>query len=181
MTTIERTEREERLAALDRRRGWRDLRNDVEEFLHWEAELLDSWNLELWLELFVDDGLYLVPSTDRPNGDPDRDLFLIQDDRFLLGQRVSSLLGRTAHSENPHSRTRRLVTNVRIESVDGETLTAVSNFAVYRMRMGDVDCYVGRYEHVLQRGGPAGFQIMRRTAVLDLEALRPHGKVSIIL
>lgn len=181
MTTVERTGREERLALLDRRRAWRDLRAEVEEFLHWEADVLDSWELELWLELFVDDSVYLVPSTDRPDGDPDRDLFLIQDDRFLLGQRVSSLLGRTAHSENPHSRTRRLVTNVRIDSVDGDTVTAASNFAVYRMRMGDVDCYIGRYEHVLRRGGAAGFQILRRSAVLDLEALRPHGKVSIIL
>lgn len=168
-------------AVLRQRRAWRDLRVDAEEFLVWEAELLDEWELEVWLGLFTEDLSYLVPTTDRPNGDPDADLFLIQDDRFLLEQRVKSLLGKTAHAEWPHSRTRRLVTNVRVVAVDGDDVVVRSNFAVYRMRMGSVDCYVGRYQHHLQRGGDAGFRIARREAILDLETLRPHGKVSIIL
>lgn len=181
MSITDKSDHDIRLALLHRRREWRQLREEVEEFLHWEAEVLDSWALELWLGLFDDDGIYLVPATDRTDGDPDRDLFLIQDDTFLLGQRVSSLLGKTAHAENPHSRTRRLVANVRILDVDGDVVTVGSNFVVYRMRMGDVDTYVGEYRHVLRRGGPAGFTIARRQAILDLEALRPHGKVSIIL
>lgn len=158
-----------------------DLVRAVEDFLYVEADLLDEWRLHEWLALFAEDGRYLVPSTDKPDGDPTRDLFLVQDDRFLLEQRVNSLLTRAAHAEYPHSRTRHLVTNVKAaENEDGQ-VEVRANFAVFRARNGAVDTYFGRYVHVLERGGGAGFRYVSRKAVLDLDALRPHGKVSIIL
>ena len=158
-----------------------DLRRAVERFLHVEADLLDRWQLHQWLELVPAGGHYLVPATDKPDGDPDHDLFLIQDDRFLLEQRVNSLLTRSAHAEYPHSRTRRLVTNVGAHSREDGLVGAVANFAVFRIRNGIMDTYVGHYEHVLERDPATGFRFVVRKAVLDLDALRPLGKVSIIL
>ncbi|WP_300400463.1 aromatic-ring-hydroxylating dioxygenase subunit beta [Nocardioides sp.] len=158
-------------------------RGDLELFLYEEAELLDQWRLHEWLELFTPEAHYLVPATDKPDGDPSRHLFLVQDDRFLLEQRVNSLLTRSAHAEYPHSRTRRLIGNVRA-SYDAEGLVRVwANFSVVRMRNGSVDTYVGSYRHVLQEAADTelGFRFVERRAVLDLETLRPHGKVSIIL
>jgi p-cumate 2,3-dioxygenase beta subunit len=157
------------------------LRAEVERFLYEEAELLDQWRLHEWLALFSPAGEYLIPSTDLPDGDPARDLFLVQDDRFLLEQRVNSLLTRSAHAEYPHSSTRRLVSNVRVtETVEGGVHVA-ANFAIFRSRIGILDTYVGHYRHVLERDGEAGFRFVRRLSVLDLDALRPQGKVSIIL
>jgi p-cumate 2,3-dioxygenase beta subunit len=153
----------------------------VERFLYAEAELLDQWRLHEWLELFTPHGTYQVPSTDKPDGDPDRDLFLIQDDRFLLQQRVNSLLTRAAHAEYPHSRTRRLVTNVRARERERDQVEVRANFAVFRTRSGTLDTYVGQYEHLLAPDPGSGFRFIERKAVLDLDALRPHGKVSIIL
>jgi p-cumate 2,3-dioxygenase subunit beta len=153
----------------------------VEHFLYQEAELLDQWRLHEWLEFFDPQGHYLVPATDRPDGDPARDLFLIQDDRFLLEQRVNSLLTRAAHAEYPHSRTRRMITNIRAHADSPDTLAVTANFAVFRMRSGTVDTYIGQYRHVLVRDDRLGFRFLVRKAVLDLDALRPHGKVSIIL
>jgi p-cumate 2,3-dioxygenase beta subunit len=153
----------------------------VESFLYAEADLLDDWKLDEWFSLFTDPCRYLVPPTDHPDGDPARHLFLIQDDRFLLGQRVKSLLSKSAHAEWPHSRTRRLVTNVRVREHDDHIISVRSNFAVWRFRNGKSDCYVGRYDHQLEAGGSAGFRIQERKATLDLDALRPQGKVSIIL
>ncbi|MPY93107.1 MAG: p-cumate dioxygenase [Acidimicrobiia bacterium] len=156
------------------------LRLEVEEFLYHEADLLDRWDLEPWLELFTEDGQYSVPPTDRPDADPRQHTFLIHDDRFLLGQRVKSLLIKTAHAEWPHSRTRRLVTNVRA-SEDDAGVDVVAAFAVYRMRYDLVDTYVGTYRHHLVRGDAGQLLFRHRIAVLDLEALRPQAKVSIIL
>ncbi|GAA5210845.1 aromatic-ring-hydroxylating dioxygenase subunit beta [Streptomyces thinghirensis] len=153
----------------------------VEHFLYEEAELLDQWRLHEWLELFTPGGQYMVPSTDRPDGEPAHDLFLIQDDRFLLEQRVNSLLTRAAHAEYPHSRTRRLITNVRVPHAADGLLTLTANFAVHRVRSGTLDTYVGQYRHVLQQEENGAFRFVVRKAVLDLDALRPHGKVSIIL
>lgn len=153
---------------------------EVEQFLYAEAELLDTWQLHAWLELFAVDARYLVPSTDKPDGDPEHDLFLIQDDRFLLEQRVNSLLTRSAHAEYPHSRTRRIVGNVRIAPAVDE-LEVAANFAIFRSRRGTVDTYIGHYRHLLRRAADGSFMFARRTAVLDLDALRPHGKISVII
>jgi p-cumate 2,3-dioxygenase beta subunit len=43
-----------------------------------------------------------------------------------------------------------------------------------------MDTYVGRYEYVLERRD-GGLKIRERKAILDLEALQPSGKLSIIL
>lgn len=156
------------------------LRHELEEFLYEEAELLDQWRLHEWLELFALQSRYLVPATDKPDGDPGRDLFLVQDDRFLLEQRVNSLLTRTAHAEYPHSRTRRMITNVRAAEVD-HTVRVTANFTVHRLRCEQIDTYVGQYRHVLERDKEGPLRFLTRKAVLDLDTLRPQGKVSIIL
>jgi p-cumate 2,3-dioxygenase subunit beta len=157
-----------------------ELVRSVEDFLYLEAELLDEWRLHEWLALFAENGRYLIPSTDKPDGDPTKDLFLVQDDRFLLEQRVNSLQTRAAHAEYPHSRTRRLVTNIKATDTEDGRIDVRANFAVFRARNGGVDTYFGRYLHVLKRG-QEGFRFLTRKSILDLDALRPHGKVSIIL
>jgi p-cumate 2,3-dioxygenase beta subunit len=157
------------------------LSHEVEQFLYNEADLLDSWRLPEWLELFVPTGVYLIPATDKPGGDPAKDLFLVQDDRFLLEQRINSLLRRAAHAEYPHSRTRRLITNVRVTPDEDGRLKVAANFAVFRMRSGTMDTYVGYYNHVVDRNELGEFRFHVRKSILDLDALRPHGKVSIIL
>jgi p-cumate 2,3-dioxygenase beta subunit len=155
-------------------------RQQIEDFLYEEAALLDEWRLEEWLGLLTEDASYYVPSTDAPDGDHKSTLFVIADDATRIRSRVKQLLGRFAHAEHPHSRTRRLISNVRIRSVEGETVRVTANFAVYRMRMEQLDTYVGRYEYALVwRDGQ--LKIRERRAILDLESLRPQGKVSIIL
>ena len=155
-------------------------RAQIEDFLYAEAALLDEWRLQEWLELLTEDVTYSVPATDVPEGDAKSTLFIIADDALRVRSRVRQLLGKSAWAENPRSRTRRLISNVRIRETDGDTIRVTANFAVYRMRMDQVDTYVGRYEYTLvQRDGR--LKIRERKAILDLEALRPHGKVSIIL
>ena len=155
-------------------------RAQIEDFLYAEAALLDEWRLQEWLELLTEDVTYSVPATDVPEGDAKSTLFLIADDALRVRSRVRQLLGKSAWAENPRSRTRRLISNVRIRETDGETIRVTANFVVYRMRMDQVDTYVGRYEYTLvQRDGQ--LKIRERKAILDLEALRPHGKVSFIL
>jgi p-cumate 2,3-dioxygenase beta subunit len=155
-------------------------RTKIEEFLYDEAALLDEWRLHEWLELFTEDATYEVPSTDTPDGDAKTTLFLIADNAERLRSRVQQLLGKSAWAENPPSRTRRFISNVRIREINRDTIRVTANFAVYRMRFEQLDTYVGRYEYTLVvRHGT--LKIQRRRAILDLEALRPHGKVSIIL
>jgi p-cumate 2,3-dioxygenase subunit beta len=155
-------------------------RAQIEDFLYEEAALLDAWQLQEWLELLTEDATYEVPSTDAPDGDARTTLFIIADNIERIRSRVHQLLGKSAWAENPPSRTRRLISNVRIRAVEGDNIHVTANFAVYRMRFEQVDTYIGRYEYTLVwRDG--ALKIQHRRAILDLEALRPHGKVSIIL
>jgi len=153
---------------------------EIERFLIDEAALLDEWRLEEWLALMAPDACYLVPPLDAPDADHRDTLFLIADDRRTLASRVRQLLSGTAWAENPRSRTRRLITNVRLLAVDSGEARATANFAVWRFQHEATDVYVGQYRHVLVRG-PSGLLFRERRAVLDLETLRPHGKLSFIL
>jgi len=152
----------------------------IEDFLFHEADLLDSWRLKEWAELFTEDGQYLVPSTSKPDGAPDASLYLIYDDRHRLGERARRLLNKAAHAEFPHSRTRHTISNPRILQRDGEVLKVCCNFVVYRCKREVTDVFPGRSDYELV-AAQNGFRIRLKKSVLDLEVLRPHGKLSIIL
>jgi p-cumate 2,3-dioxygenase subunit beta len=156
------------------------LREQVEDFLYQEAALLDGWRLDEWLTLFTVDARYVVPTTDLPDGDPKKELVFIDDDMVRLRARVERLKSRHGHREFPWSRTRRFITNVRVKRLEGNEILVTSSFLVYRFRMEDTSPYVGWYEHRLKPVG-GELRIRHKRAVLDMEALREHGAVSIIL
>jgi p-cumate 2,3-dioxygenase beta subunit len=156
-------------------------RSDVEDFLYREAALLDAWRLDDWVRLFTEDGAYLIPSNDTPDGDPDRDLMIVDDDHERIVARVERLKSRHAHREYPASRTRHQVTNVIVESsADDRELRVSAAFAVWRFRNDRTDWYVGRYDYVLALAGDT-LRIRSKRATLDMTSLVPAGSVSIIL
>lgn len=156
-------------------------RADIEDFLFAEADLLDQWRLPEWLELFTDDASYHVPCTDLPaDARPEENLFYIADDRFRLGERVKRLMKRTAHAEFPHSKTRRMVGNVRIRSRSADGIEVGSVFTTYRTKDGVTDVYFGTATHHLVET-EAGVKIRSKRCLLDSDGLRPHGRISIVL
>lgn len=156
-------------------------RGELEEFLVDEAALLDEWRLDAWLNLMAEDGRYLVPALDKPGSDFRKSLHLIADDMKTLKSRVVQLQGRSVWAENPKSRTRRMVTNFRVLGSEDSQTRVSANFAVWRFQLDATDVYVGRYEHLLVRDASGALRFKERKAVLDLETLRPHGKLSFIL
>lgn len=159
--------------------GPRGLRAQVEDFLFGEAALLDEWRLDEWVGLFAEDARYVVPTTDLPDGDPERDLVFIDDDLPRLRARANRLMGPHAHRERPRSRTRRFVSNVRATELEDGLVFAAANVLVYRFRGGEGAPYVGAIEYRLRRDG-GDFKIAHRRAVLDMETLAWHGAVSIV-
>jgi len=155
------------------------LRDHVEAFLFREAALLDAWDLDAWVDLFTEDARYVVPTTDLPEGDPGQDLVFIDDDITRLRARAARLTGASAHRENPRSRTRRFVSNVRVEDKGEGELSVSANVLVYRFRGGEAAPYVGAIDYILRPEGE-DLKIAHRRAVLDLESLSWHGAVSII-
>jgi p-cumate 2,3-dioxygenase beta subunit len=158
----------------------RELRAEVEAFLFEEAELLDRWRLNEWAALFTEDAIYHVPAPDDADRDPTQSVFLIADDLERIRSRVRQLEGDRAWAENPRSQTRHLITNVRVTSDDGATVTATANFLVHRCRMERMSTFAGQYRYRLVRRD-GSFKIAERKAILAQDTLRTQGTMSIIV
>jgi p-cumate 2,3-dioxygenase beta subunit len=156
-------------------------RAEIEDFLYREAALLDEWRLDEWQELLTDDACYYVPSNDQPESDHHRALFLIADDRERIRQRVIRVLDPNCHAEFPKSRTRRMLSNVRILGVEGDLISVAANFVCYRFRRYErIREYVGSYRYLLRRSGDT-FRIKERRVLIDAHELGALGSVSFIL
>jgi len=158
------------------------LRLVVEDLLFLEADLLDQWRLDEWLALYTPDAHYNVPPSDvdGDTADPDTALFYIADDHVRMRERVIRLNKVGAHSEHPRSKVRHLVSNVRVRREADGAIHARSSFIVWRSKDITSDAFVGHYLHcIVEQDG--ALKIASKTCVLDMEALRPHARISIIL
>jgi p-cumate 2,3-dioxygenase beta subunit len=156
-------------------------RAEVEELLYREAALLDEWRLEEWLGLLTEDAAYYVPPNDHPEGDYRTTLFILADDIVRIRERVKRLMSPECHAEYPHSRTRRLISNVRIVATEGDLVTAAANFICYRFRRYErIREYVGGYRFVLKRV-TGELRIKERRVLIDNHELGSLGSVSFIL
>jgi 3-phenylpropionate/cinnamic acid dioxygenase small subunit len=152
-----------------------DLQIDIEQFLYFEAELLDDHRYAEWFELFADDVRYRVPTQanrlrrDRgTEASADGEIALFDDDKLTLGWRVQQLQTSTHWAEDPPSRTRHLVSNVRITpGACVDEYEVRSNFICYRNHRADeVDIWAGERHDLLRRVG-SGWSVARRTVTLD--------------
>jgi len=155
-------------------------RQEIEDFLYQEAELLDAWQMKEWAALFAENGTYEIPPIGSPDADFKHSLFIVHDDRARLEQRALRLLKKEAHVEYPHSSTVHNVTNVRIVANEDEVVSVKANFVTFRAKRDFLDHYVGVNEYKLVKED-GELKILSKKVILKLEALRPQGKVSIIL
>jgi len=156
-------------------------RQQVEDFLYEEAALLDGWRLDDWLKLLTEDASYRVPSNDRPDADSRDTLFIIADDIRRIRARVTRLKDKSAHAEYPPSRTRRMISNVRIVGRNGPSLRVEANFIVHRFRRNEgIRVFVGHYRYELRLEG-GRLKIAKRDAVIDSVELGSLSSVSFIL
>jgi 3-phenylpropionate/cinnamic acid dioxygenase small subunit len=119
-----------------------------EEFLLHEARLLDEARFDDWLGLFTADAWYWVPSQpDQP--DPHETVSLIYDDRRLLETRVRRLASPRMYSQEPRSRTSRIVANVTIERAERAACTVRSKFVMIEFRRDSQRIFGGTAFHRL--------------------------------
>ena len=150
------------------------LKHEVEEFLFMEADLLDSRRYDDWLAVLADDIHYWMPirrtttarevelEFTKPGG-----MAFFDDDKTVLTLRIQRLSVGRAWAEDPPSRTRRLVTNVRLLDVDGDEINVGCNFKLYRTRLNsEEDSWIGRREDLLRREGGV-FKLARRHIFLE--------------
>ena len=124
-----------------------------EQFLQHEARLLDEGKFDDWLALFAPDAWYWVPS-EPDQADPLETVSLIYDDRRLLETRVRRLSSPRMYSQEPRSRTTRVVANVSIEASERESCTVRSKFMMIEYRREQQRLFGGTALHrIVQAAG----------------------------
>ena len=121
---------------------------NVEQFLYHEARLLDTGQLEAWLELFTDDATYWLP-LERDQQDPLETSSIIHDDRTLLALRVKQARHPRAHARLPLARTVHQVGNVVVEEANDEVRVS-STLQVVEFRNEKQRLYGALVEHRLR-------------------------------
>ena len=124
-----------------------DLRR-CEQFLLHEARLLDEAKFDDWLALFTADAWYWVPS-EPGQPDPVETISLIYDDRRLLETRVRRLASPRMYSQEPRSRTSRIVANPTIEESGKDACTVRSKFVMIEYRREQQRLFGGTVSHRL--------------------------------
>jgi 3-phenylpropionate/cinnamic acid dioxygenase small subunit len=148
---------------------------EVEQFLFHEAACLDDrsrW--EEWLNLFTDDGFYWVPYNTGQT-DPVNYPSIIYEDHLLRAVRIGKLLHPRSWSQQPPSRTARVVGNIRLEgqNTTGD-LVVRSTFNMMEFRRDAYQPYSGTYEHHLRRA-KAGWKIaMKRVDLISADGIYEH-------
>jgi len=134
-----------------------------------EARLLDEGKFDDWLALFTPDGCYWVPS--QPDQDNPHDtVSLIYDDRRLLETRVRRLASPRIYSQEPRSRTSRIISNVSIEDGDNNRCTVRSKLLMVEYRREAQRLFAGTAFHRLVQTDGLILIASKRVDLLNCDA-----------
>lgn len=157
---------------------------EVVDFLHYEAELLDDLNERRWLtELVSPDIEYQVPvreTVERARGAGfSTTTFHLKENLGSLDSRVTRGETKYAWAEDPPSRVRHFVTNIRVrahENSGDDLLTAKSNILIYRTRQSQTNPQMlsGERADVLRRE-EGQLKLLQRVVYLDLSVIGTHN------
>ncbi|MCC5861777.1 MAG: 3-phenylpropionate/cinnamic acid dioxygenase subunit beta [Gammaproteobacteria bacterium] len=152
--------------------------NEILEFLYDEAHLLDNMKFAEWGKLLAEDLVYTVPlRTTRKAAENAKTIVRsVQhyDDNFrsIMG-RIARLTTASAWAEDPPSRIRRMVSNVRVyRSAEANEFHVDSYLLVTRNRFEseDFDLMSAERHDLLRRDGNR-YRIARREVILDQAVL----------
>ena len=160
------------------------LKDEIEQFLYQEAELLDERHFEEWLDLLTEDIRYWMPmrrnvkfgELDREFTREGQDINWFDEGKDTLVRRVNQILTGVHWAEEPLSRICHSVSNVQVlkatPSVSQATEVNVKcRFMIYRNRVQtETDFLVGKREEVL-RNVNGQWKIAQRKIILDQNVL----------
>ena len=160
------------------------LKNEIEEFLFNEAELLDERNIEEWLDLLTEDIRYWMPmrrnvkfgELDREFTREGQDINWFDEGKDTLERRVKQILTGVHWAEEPLSRICHFVTNVQIlnaapSASNPAEVSVKSRFLIYRNRVEtETDFLIGKREDTLRKVGES-WKIAGRKIILDQNVL----------
>ena len=161
------------------------LKQEIEEFLYLEADLLDGRKFREWLDLLAEDLVYFMPirrnvkfgeHDERENTRQGEGISWFDEDKWTVTKRVEQILTGVHYAEEPLSRVTHMVSNVRLLDVkpsanDPSEVTVGSRFLVFQSRVEYENyTFIGRRTDTLRRHGD-GWLIARRELILEQNVL----------
>ena len=143
----------------------------AQQFLSWEAKLLDERRFRDWFALLDDAIQYVVPVRIAKTNFEDEvpaGSFRISDDKSLIDIRIKRLESGAAWAETPPSRTLRVVGSLLVQQTDEVGVLAVeSALIIYRQRGHDErgEIIPVRRQDLL-RLTDSGPRLLKRTALI---------------
>lgn len=165
--------------------AWFALKQDVEEFLYMEADLLDRRKFREWIDLLSEDLVYFMPirrnvkfgqHAEKENTRQGEGISWFDEDKWTLGKRVDQILTGVHYAEEPLSRVTHMVSNVRLLDVtpsaeNPHEVTVGCRFLVYQNRVEYENyTFIGRRTDILRRHGDS-WLIARRELILEQNVL----------
>ena len=159
-----------------------DLYGEAVDWLHTEAELLDNGREREWLEEMISpEIIYRLPlrqTVERARGQGfSDDTYHLDETYGSLGTRVARNETAYAWAEDPPSRMRHFVTNIRVHDVEGHTLSVLSNLLIYRTRQDQTrpQLFCGERHDALRRDDTGRLRLVERTIYLDQTVIGTHN------
>lgn len=160
------------------------LKEEIQDFLFREAELLDERNFEEWLDLLTDDIRYWMPmrrnvkanELDREFTREGQDINWFDEGKETLDRRVRQILTGVHWAEEPLSRICHFVTNVQLleaepSITDPIEVSVKCRFLIYRNRVQtETDFLIGKREDTLRKVNEE-WKISQRKIILDQNVL----------
>jgi len=165
--------------------AWFELKQEIEEFLYHEADLLDGRKFREWLDLLAEDLVYFMPirrnvkfgeHEARENTRQGEGISWFDEDKWTVTKRVEQILTGVHYAEEPLSRVTHMVSNVRLVDIkpaaeNPEEVTVGSRFLVFQSRVEYENyTFIGRRTDTLRRNGDS-WLIARRELILEQNVL----------
>ena len=150
---------------------------EIEAFIYHEAELLDTHQHADWLELWDEQASYRMPvrvtHTKRQRDLEFQENFGHFDEtKEMLSMRIKRLDTSTAWAEDPPSRTRHFVTNLRIKSLANEQYELKTNLMLYRNRSDSAEHDILSAERLdIVHKVSGEWRLLKRTIYMDQSTL----------
>ena len=146
-----------------------DLQRRVEQFLFYQAELLDTKCWQAYIELFAEEGVYWMPA--RPEQTEWLDsASIFAEDKQLMSVRMGRITHPNAWSQAPLWETNHVLGNVVIEELAETRIRVRSRFQVLELRRDQLRSLAGVYRHTLLRRGE-DFRIeLQRVDLMNAQA-----------
>jgi 3-phenylpropionate/cinnamic acid dioxygenase small subunit len=165
------------------------LKEEIEELLYEEADLLDQRRFGDWLGMLADDLHYFMPMrrnvafgthAEKENTRAGQDISWFDEDKWTLSKRVDQIMTGIHWAEEPLSRLCHIVSNIRLLAArpavaEAREVEVGSRFLVYQNRVEtETYIFVGRRNDLWRRpreDDRAGWRLSKREILLEQNVL----------